>query len=153
MVDLGAAEHGYGAIMRALYHRAVTGTGARLDVSMLRSAVSWMVSPVLLSASLGERITRTGTIHPFFAPVAVFQTRDGYVYVAVGNDAQWAALAKLRAFAGLDRRTRGASPARPTRSEEYTSELQSPCNLVCRLLLEKKKKTQYACISIRLDLV
>src|SRR5256885_5962354 len=30
----------------------------------------------------------------------------------------------------------------PGRSEEHTSELQSPCNLVCRLLLEKKKKTQ-----------
>src|SRR5256885_6038743 len=33
------------------------------------------------------------------------------------------------------------------RSEEHTSELQSPCNLVCRLLLEKKKKT--AIVSIR----
>src|SRR5256885_7365406 len=33
------------------------------------------------------------------------------------------------------------SPHRPrlVRSEEHTSELQSPCNLVCRLLLEKKK--------------
>src|SRR5256885_13192866 len=29
----------------------------------------------------------------------------------------------------------------PARSEEHTSELQSPCNLVCRLLLEKKKKS------------
>src|SRR5256885_11231201 len=29
------------------------------------------------------------------------------------------------------------------RSEEHTSELQSPCNLVCRLLLEKKKKNLY----------
>src|SRR5256885_8647938 len=29
---------------------------------------------------------------------------------------------------------------REDRSEEHTSELQSPCNLVCRLLLEKKKK-------------
>src|SRR5256885_5259728 len=29
-----------------------------------------------------------------------------------------------------------------TRSEEHTSELQSPCNLVCRLLLEKKKKKE-----------
>src|SRR5256885_5642379 len=28
------------------------------------------------------------------------------------------------------------------RSEEHTSELQSPCNLVCRLLLEKKKQSQ-----------
>src|SRR2546426_9308752 len=30
--------------------------------------------------------------------------------------------------------------ARKYRSEEHTSELQSPCNLVCRLLLEKKKR-------------
>src|SRR5205807_10644339 len=35
----------------------------------------------------------------------------------------------------------GLSPTHSTtRSEEHTSELQSPCNLVCRLLLEKKKK-------------
>src|SRR5256885_9785501 len=40
-----------------------------------------------------------------------------------------------------------SSPFTPTaasatvRSEEHTSELQSPCNLVCRLLLEKKKQT------------
>src|SRR5256885_8025566 len=33
---------------------------------------------------------------------------------------------------------------RVDRSEEHTSELQSPCNLVCRLLLEKKKKKQNA---------
>src|SRR5205807_8673516 len=32
------------------------------------------------------------------------------------------------------------SPTSSRRSEEHTSELQSPCNLVCRLLLEKKKK-------------
>src|SRR5256885_11286681 len=43
--------------------------------------------------------------------------------------------------------TRSGSSSRPSsRSEEHTSELQSPCNLVCRLLLEKKKthcKRQY----------
>ena len=37
----------------------------------------------------------------------------------------------------------GALPQREMgRSEEHTSELQSPCNLVCRLLLEKKKKSE-----------
>src|SRR5256885_13250407 len=37
---------------------------------------------------------------------------------------------------------RHEAPSPPCqRSEEHTSELQSPCNLVCRLLLEKKKKT------------
>src|SRR5256885_6343657 len=33
------------------------------------------------------------------------------------------------------------------RSEEHTSELQSPCNLVCRLLLEKKKKPLRSALS------
>src|SRR2546426_2985151 len=48
-------------------------------------------------------------------------------------------------------RTRSSSPTdtpaddtSTTRSEEHTSELQSPCNLVCRLLLEKKKKKKLA---------
>src|SRR2546426_7684142 len=40
-----------------------------------------------------------------------------------------------RVFAERERRAEVA-----VRSEEHTSELQSPCNLVCRLLLEKKKK-------------
>src|SRR5256885_7621036 len=37
-------------------------------------------------------------------------------------------------------RAGGADVEESARSEEHTSELQSPCNLVCRLLLEKKKK-------------
>src|SRR5256885_8776095 len=43
---------------------------------------------------------------------------------------------------GGDRRRRdtGTGGYGDRRSEEHTSELQSPCNLVCRLLLEKKKK-------------
>src|SRR2546426_10924575 len=45
-----------------------------------------------------------------------------------------------RATQGRDREPGGARDRRPARSEEHTSELQSPCNLVCRLLLEKKKK-------------
>src|SRR5256885_10475967 len=37
------------------------------------------------------------------------------------------------------------------RSEEHTSELQSPCNLVCRLLLEKKKKKSYTTLCSQRD--
>src|SRR5256885_6102328 len=37
----------------------------------------------------------------------------------------------------------GRFRAQRFRSEEHTSELQSPCNLVCRLLLEKKKQTRF----------
>src|SRR2546426_3687998 len=47
---------------------------------------------------------------------------------------------------GLRQQVRKRDRARLSeRSEEHTSELQSPCNLVCRLLLEKKKKP-YICI-------
>jgi crotonobetainyl-CoA:carnitine CoA-transferase CaiB-like acyl-CoA transferase len=111
MVDLGAAEHGYGEVMKALYHRARTGDGTRIDVSMFRSAVWWMVAPVVLD-SLGERVTRRGSAHQFFAPVAVHATRDGHVYVAVGNDQQWSALARLPAFAGVDRPEYAANAGR-----------------------------------------
>src|SRR5256885_2393233 len=41
---------------------------------------------------------------------------------------------------GLTCRGRAPRGKSAPRSEEHTSELQSPCNLVCRLLLEKKKK-------------
>src|SRR5256885_3780837 len=43
------------------------------------------------------------------------------------------------AASALHRRPDDSSAGRNRRSEEHTSELQSPCNLVCRLLLEKKK--------------
>src|SRR5256885_7380564 len=50
-----------------------------------------------------------------------------------------------------DRRPRARAKqlqCRFDRSEEHTSELQSPCNLVCRLLLEKKKNKKNAVFNI-----
>src|SRR5256885_13105736 len=43
----------------------------------------------------------------------------------------------------------GVPPQHAGRSEEHTSELQSPCNLVCRLLLEKKHELQNAAATAR----
>src|SRR2546430_12907654 len=57
----------------------------------------------------------------------------------------------LRSSAGyagscvLSRADRTPLSALPARSEEHTSELQSQSNLVCRLLLEKKKKKEIVC--------
>src|SRR6266446_8007763 len=45
--------------------------------------------------------------------------------------------------------TTPTSAWRSRRSEEHTSELQSPCNLVCRLLLEKKKNKTYHLLFLR----
>src|SRR5256885_9160548 len=44
------------------------------------------------------------------------------------------------AAAPADQLTDASTSARAARSEEHTSELQSPCNLVCRLLLAKKTR-------------
>src|SRR2546426_3384802 len=50
-------------------------------------------------------------------------------------------------------RARAASrPGCGWRSEEHTSELQSPCNLVCRLLLEKKKKRNNITLILHKDI-
>src|SRR5256885_13303245 len=50
--------------------------------------------------------------------------------------------ARERARRAAEARARARhAPGGASRSEEHTSELQSPCNLVCRLLLEKKKNT------------
>lgn len=111
MIDLGAAEHAYGELMKALYQRVRTGGGARVDVSMHRSALSWMVSPILHQA-LGEPVTRKGNSHQFFSPVGAYRTRDGWIYLAVGSDAQWAALVALPAFSGLGRPEHAANAGR-----------------------------------------
>src|SRR5256885_11551954 len=49
-------------------------------------------------------------------------------------------LRRYPAGSGLRWAMGGRNAAKLARSEEHTSELQSPCNLVCRLLLEKKKE-------------
>ncbi len=103
LVDLGAGEHAYGQVMKALYHRSVTGAGSRIDLSMLQSAVSWMVSPVMLSQSFDIPITRRGNTHQFFAPVTLLPTADGFIYISIGNDRQWQALTKLPGFESLAR--------------------------------------------------
>src|SRR2546426_7019266 len=63
-------------------------------------------------------------------------------------------LRRARRLAGLEdaHDPRAGRAGSRERSEEHTSELQSPCNLVCRLLLEKKKKnTAQKADSVDLD--
>src|SRR5256885_12115747 len=57
---------------------------------------------------------------------------------------------RLRFRQGQRQCRRRPTRSRNRRSEEHTSELQSPCNLVCRLLLEKKKQLDYTDSIIRL---
>ena len=123
MADLGAAEHAYGQVMRALAVRTATGRGERIDLSMYQSAVSWLATPVMLAKSFGETVTRRGNTHPFFAPVSVYPTQDGHVYLAVGNDRQWEALTQMRGFQELARSEYAVNAGRIERVLELNLEL------------------------------
>jgi crotonobetainyl-CoA:carnitine CoA-transferase CaiB-like acyl-CoA transferase len=128
MADLGASEQGYGQIMRALYIREATGEGSRVDISMFQSLVSWEVNPVMLTKSFGAQITRRGNTHEFFAPVSVYETQDGYVYIAVGNDRQWQALTELSGFESLyseERKTNAGRIADVVRLNQEINEITS----------------------------
>ena len=101
--DMGTSEHAYGSIMKALYKRTVTGQGSRIDLSMFESSLSWLTVPITFTASFGKKATRSGNTHEFFCPVSVFETMDGYIYLAVGNDRQWKALVSQDIFRDLDK--------------------------------------------------
>jgi crotonobetainyl-CoA:carnitine CoA-transferase CaiB-like acyl-CoA transferase len=99
--DMGASEHGYGLLMKALFKRAVTGRGSRIDLSMFESTVSWLTQAITHTVSFHKKVSRRGNTHEFFAPVSVYETKDGYAYVAVGNDKQWETMTKIPGFESL----------------------------------------------------
>ena len=101
--DMGTSEHAYGLLMKALYQRQVTGEGNCINMAMFESSVSWLTVPITLAGSFGKTITRRGNTHEFFAPVSVYQTRNGFVYVAVGNDRQWKTIISQDIFQSLDK--------------------------------------------------
>lgn len=101
--DMGTSVHAYGALMKALYKRAMTGAGSCINVSMFESSVSWLTVPITVSALMGKKITRRGNTHEFFCPVSVYKTGNGFVYVAVGNDRQWKSMVALDLFKSLDK--------------------------------------------------
>ncbi len=99
--DMGASEHGYGLLMKALYKRAVTGQGSRIDLSMFESTVSWLTQAITHTVTFKKKVTRRGNTHEFFAPVSVCETINGYAYIAVGNDRQWETMTNIPGFESL----------------------------------------------------
>lgn len=102
--DMGASEHGYGLLMKALYKRAVTGQGSRIDLSMFESTVSWLTQAITHTVTFKKKVSRRGNTHEFFSPVSVYETKDGYAYVALGNDKQWETLTKIPGFESLSKK-------------------------------------------------
>ncbi len=99
--DMGASEHGYGLLMKALFKRAATGQGSRIDLSMFESTVSWLTQAITHTVTFKKKVSRRGNTHEFFSPVSVYETKDGYAYIAVGNDKQWETMTKIPGFETL----------------------------------------------------
>jgi crotonobetainyl-CoA:carnitine CoA-transferase CaiB-like acyl-CoA transferase len=103
-VDLKAGDEVFANVCLALAERAHTGKGGRIDVSMAQAAASWLVTtiPLLDLGYKPHEVKRSGNEHREFVPVNVYPTSDGYIYIAIGNDRQWAQLMSVEAFAGLN---------------------------------------------------
>jgi len=101
--DMGTSEHAYGLVMKALFKRQATGEGGCINIAMFESSVSWLTVPITLTGSFGKDITRRGNTHEFFCPVSVYQTSNGYIYLAVGNDRQWQSVVSQEMFKSLDK--------------------------------------------------
>lgn len=78
------------AIQGALAHRANTGKGQRIDISLLDVQAAALANQALNYLVSGRAPGRLGNAHPNIVPYEAFQTSDGYIILAVGNDSQFA---------------------------------------------------------------
>ncbi len=104
IIDLKAGDEAFAQVMLALWQRSQTGSGACIDVSMAHSATSWLHTflPMLDMDSTPASLRRSGNQHRQFIPVNAYATADGYVYLAIGSDAQWGRLTRRAPFEALD---------------------------------------------------
>ena len=105
VTDLFTGVYAATAILAALHERQSTGRGAHLDLSLLDCAVAVMANQAMNYFASGQAPQRTGNYHPNLAPYQVFDTADGHVIVATGNDAQFRRFCAL-----LDRADLAADP-------------------------------------------
>lgn len=85
-------------VLAALRHRELTGVGQHIDVALLDVQVACLANQALNYLNGGGVPERLGNAHPNIVPYQDFPTSDGYMIIAVGNDAQFA---RLCTVAGL----------------------------------------------------
>jgi crotonobetainyl-CoA:carnitine CoA-transferase CaiB-like acyl-CoA transferase len=79
-------------ILAALAHRDRTGEGQHIDVALLDVQVACLANQAMNYLVSGEAPRRLGNAHPNIVPYQDFPTSDGFMIIAVGNDAQFAKL-------------------------------------------------------------
>ncbi|MEO1107600.1 MAG: CaiB/BaiF CoA-transferase family protein [Pseudomonadota bacterium] len=76
-------------ILAALRHRDMTGEGQQIDLALVDSQVAWLINEGVNYLTSGNVPQRRGNGHPNIVPYEVYQTADGHVILAVGNDSQF----------------------------------------------------------------
>ena len=91
--DITAALFTAIGVCSALYRRALTGEGRMVDVGMLDCQVAVLENAIARYSATGEIPGPLGARHPSIAPFAAFETSDGHIVIAAGNDGLFARLA------------------------------------------------------------
>ena len=86
IIDLTTGMYASIAICAAIAHRAVTGQGQWIDVSLLDSCVAFLANQAMNYFATGESPTPIGNAHPNIVPYQTFKTADGALILACGND-------------------------------------------------------------------
>ena len=93
--DVFAGLHAVIAIQAALFHRERTGQGQCIDIALLDSQVSVLANQALNYLVGGKVPQRLGNAHPNIVPYQTFETADGHIILAVGNDRQYAEYCRI----------------------------------------------------------
>jgi crotonobetainyl-CoA:carnitine CoA-transferase CaiB-like acyl-CoA transferase len=83
------------AMLAAIAHKKDTGRGQLVDVSLLDSTVATLTNQAMNYLATGKAPGRIGNTHPNIVPYQAFATSDGFIVVAVGNDAQFVRYAEV----------------------------------------------------------
>ena len=95
--DFFGGVHLYGAIVTALYKRAVTGAGSTLEVAMMASVFPSLLSNLGMADEHATTTRRTGNRHGglTMAPYNVYPTADGAIAILSVDEYHWQAIARL----------------------------------------------------------
>ncbi|HDR9587807.1 TPA: CoA transferase [Burkholderia stabilis] len=89
IADLATGLYSTIAVLAALAHRDRTGEGQYVDMALLDVQVALLANMNTNFLASGKPPVRWGNAHPNIVPYQTFQTSDGWIIVAVGNDGQF----------------------------------------------------------------
>jgi crotonobetainyl-CoA:carnitine CoA-transferase CaiB-like acyl-CoA transferase len=92
IADISSGLYGYSSILAALIHRARTGCGERIDISMLECLTEWMMPPIYAWHGTGKIPARVGVRHNMIVPYGAYACSDGAVIFAIQNQREWRSL-------------------------------------------------------------